>query len=153
MQCLEELKGALTAQAYLVAIGVGNSSAVPLQAIVVEELTALICGIIGLALSTYFGSAVFASNAKVVMALQATIGQCVGLLDVLLLSFPLLLFPIRLAQTLCGTLTGLATGPASAALWAHLQTQSDPCARAEVSRKTSNQVRMPKCGTHAKRVF
>ena len=96
--CADAARNALTAQAQLVAIGVGRSGASPLAAIVVAEVNDFAARCIGLWLSSRLGSARFAARARLVVALDYVVAPLLGVFSVLLLAFPGYLRSLTLAS-------------------------------------------------------
>ena len=69
------VKGALTAQAHMIAIGVGDPDATPLNYLVISEINSALGRFIGLALAASVSSSYFAMHAKPTMVMNATVGK------------------------------------------------------------------------------
>ena len=135
-------KGALTAQALMIAIGVGDADATPLDYLVIAEINAAIGRFAGLALASWVSSSYFAMHAKRTMVLNATVGKLGSVFAVLLLLYPGQLQAITLAESLFNVLMSLMVSPANAALWEHMQLSPDPAKRAMVGQINGNQDRL-----------
>ena len=135
-------KAALTAQAHMIAIGVGDASATPLNYLLISETNSAISRFVGLALSAHIPSSYFAMHAKRTLVLNATVGKIGSAFPVLLLLYPAQLQWISLAQALFNACMGLLTAPANAALNEHHNRTPDPAQRAHVGQINQNQDRL-----------
>lgn len=139
---ISTVKAALTAQALMIAIGVGDENATPLNYLVIAETNAAIGRFVGLALTSWASPSFFAMHAKRTMVFNATIGKLGSVFAVLLLLYPGQLRWISLAETLFNVLMSLMVSPANAALWEHHNTSPDPAKRAMVGQINGNQDRL-----------
>lgn len=139
---ISTVKAALTAQALMIAIGVGNGNATPLDYLLIAETNAAIGRFVGLALTSWASPSFFAMHAKRTMVLNATIGKVGSVFPVLLLLYPAQLRWISLSDTLFNVLMSLMVSPANAALWEHMQLSPDPAKRAMVGQINGNQDRI-----------
>lgn len=85
---ISTVKGALTAQAHMIAIGVGDGNATPLNYLVISEINAAVGRFVGLALASWVSSSYFAMHAKRTMVFNATVGKLGSIFAVLLLLYP-----------------------------------------------------------------
>lgn len=136
------VKTALTAQAHMIAIGVGDANATPFTYLLIAEINAAIGRFVGLSLSSWASPSFFAMHAKRTMVLNATIGKLGSIFPVLLLLYPEQLRWISLSETLFNVLMSLMVSPANAALWEHMQLSPDPAKRAMVGQINGNQDRL-----------
>ena len=136
------VKGALTAQAHMIAIGVGDPDATPLNYLVISEINSALGRFIGLALAASVSSSYFAMHAKPTMVMNATVGKLGSVFPILLLLYPHQLQWISLSEALFGVLLSLMVSPANAALWEHMQLSPDPSLRAKVGQINGNQDRI-----------
>ena len=139
---LDAARQALTAQAWLIAVGVGKVGATPLASIIVSEINSVASRLVGLALASLVPSSTVAAHARAFVALDYVLSTVFGLFSVGLLAFPEYLQSITLAEAVVTAVKGVVTVPAQAALWAHMQKSADSRVRAEVSRRNSNQTRV-----------
>jgi hypothetical protein len=139
---ISTVKAALTAQALMIAIGVGDEDATPLNYLVIAETNAAIGRFVGLALTSWASPSFFAMHAKRTMVLNATLGKLGSIFPVLLLLYPAQLRWISLSETLFNVLMSLMVSPANAALWEHMQLSPDPAKRAMVGQINGNQDRL-----------
>lgn len=139
---ISTVKAALTAQALMIAIGVGDENASPRDYIIISETNAAIGRFVGLALTSWASPSFFALHAKRTMVLNATVGKLGSIFPVLLLMYPKQLRWITLSETLFNVLMSLMVSPANAALWEHMQLSPDPAKRAMVGQINGNQDRL-----------
>jgi hypothetical protein len=134
-----EVRGALTACAWLVAIGVGIDGATPLRSIMVTEVKAAVGHVIGLQLSARWGSSWAASRARPIVALGHAVTPWIHALNVVLLFRPGWLLCLSVVEAVCLSVVEAVTVPAEAALFAHMKRSADVATRAEIDRKNANQ--------------
>ncbi len=139
---ISTVKAALTAQALMIAIGVGDENASPRDYIIISETNAAIGRFVGLALTSWASPSFFALHAKRTMVLNATVGKLGSIFPVFLLMYPKQLRWITLSETLFNVLMSLMVSPANAALWEHMQLSPDPAKRAMVGQINGNQDRL-----------
>ena len=136
---VSEVRGALTACAWLVAIGVGIDGATPLRSIMVTEVKAAVGHVIGLQLSARWGSSWAASRARPIVALGHAVTPWIHALNVVLLFRPGWLLCLSVVEAVCLSVVEAVTVPAEAALFAHMKRSADVATRAEIDRKNANQ--------------
>lgn len=136
---LDAVRGALTAHAWYIAVGVGKEGATPFGGIVVQEINAIASHTIGLALSSFVRSSTMAAHARSIVLIDYLLAVIMACFALALLAAPAYLQAITLAEAVLGAVKNVATVPAHAALWAHMQRSKDSRTRAEVSRKNANQ--------------
>ena len=136
---LSSIRDALTTQAMLVAIGVGDSAATPAAYILITEINAAVGRLLGLFLASVTRAEYFACEARPAGVISICVSAACGIFPLLLLLYPQRLQSISLVQTILAAAIGVVTAPASSALWSHLQPTADPALRAEVDTKISNQ--------------
>ena len=137
------LRGAVTTQAGLLAIGVGAAGATAENVIAVDMANALVANALGLvtgSLCKASGSAAAMKRWRLVNCALSTLGACLAVLQAMYPSQ-------RLAILICGTCITATVGPlgggASTQLVMHLANNSvDPAFRADVGAKESNQDRL-----------
>lgn len=91
----------LSAQGWLLAIGVGKANASLLTAVTIVELNSVVGRCLGLLLSSWVSTAYIASRARLFVALEYILAPCLGIFTILLLAAPAQVAAITLLGIVC----------------------------------------------------